>query len=199
MDDDRTAGAGANPLRRKADRTRSRLHAAFAVACLLAAICGIAAGRADWADGSRAAETLARHRHIVTATAVGATSYRTGPGPSERPVVVAPVTWHFPADRRHADTVPVPAQTRKGDTVPVWVDDRGEAATAPPGTADLALRAFGLGTVVLTGITLLAGALVRVGIRVVDARSARAWEAEWEDVEPVWTGRLHPGPGADDG
>ncbi|MBZ9599457.1 hypothetical protein K7B06_30870 [Streptomyces erythrochromogenes] len=199
MDDDRTAGVGGNPLRRSADRTRTRLHAAFAVTCLLAVICGISAGRAAWTDAGRAAEMLAVHRHVVTATAVDATSYRTGPRPGERPIVVAPVTWQYPDGRRHADTVPVPAQTRKGDTVRVWVDDRGDAATAPPVTADLAMRAFGLGTVVFAGIALLAGALVRLGIRFVDARSARAWESEWEDVEPVWTGRPHPGHGADDG
>ncbi|WP_051699841.1 hypothetical protein [Streptomyces sp. NRRL F-4474] len=198
MDDDRTPGA-ANPLRRKADRTRVLLHAAFAVACLLAVVCGIAVGRAVWIDAGHAAETLARHRHVVTATAVDGTSYRTGPRPGDRPVVVAPVTWQYPADRRHADTVPVPAQTRKGDTVAVWVDDRGDAATAPPVTADLALRAFGFGAAALTGGVLLAGALARLGIRLVDARSARAWESEWEEVEPLWTGRLHPGPGADDG
>ncbi|MER7730003.1 hypothetical protein ABTX80_03870 [Streptomyces erythrochromogenes] len=197
MDDDRTSGA--NPLRRRADRTRTHLHAVFAVGCLIAVICGIAIGRDAWTDSGRAAEALTRHRHVVTATAVGGTSHRTGPGANERPVVVAPVTWQYPADRRHAETVPVPAGTRRGDTIRVWVDDRGDAATTPPAAADLAVQAFGLGVMAATGITLLAGALVRVGIGVVDARSARAWESEWEDVEPRWTGRLRPGPGADDG
>ncbi|MFJ6783315.1 hypothetical protein [Streptomyces yangpuensis] len=197
MDDDRTSGA--NPLRRRADRTRTHLHAAFVVGCLIAVICGIAIGRDAWTDSGRAAEALTRHRHVVTATAVGGTSHLTGPGTSGRPVVVAPVTWHYPAGRSHSEIVPVPAGTRRGDTVRLRVDDRGDTATAPPAAADIAVQAFGLGAMAATGIALLAGALVRVGIRVVDARSARAWESEWEDVEPRWTGRLRPGPGADDG
>ncbi|MFD8293159.1 hypothetical protein ACFV2B_33690, partial [Streptomyces lavendulae] len=34
--------------------------------------------------------------------------------------------------------------------------------------------------------------------RGVDRRSARAWEREWENVEPRWSGRLRPGQGTGD-
>lgn len=34
----RIKGTGGNPLRREADRTRTRMHAAFALTCLLAVI-----------------------------------------------------------------------------------------------------------------------------------------------------------------
>ncbi|MBW5480546.1 Rv1733c family protein [Streptomyces bambusae] len=197
--DDRTRGPGTNPLRRKADRTRSRLRAAFAVACLIAVICGVAVARATWTTSSRAAEAVAGHRHVVTATTVGGTSYHAGDRPSERTVTVARATWRYPADRAHTHTVPVPADTRKGDPVRVWVDDLGNPAAAPPGTAERALEAFGLGTMAAGAILLVSGVLVRVSLRIVDVRSARAWEAEWEDVEPRWTGRLRPDQGADDG
>ncbi|MFJ7165162.1 hypothetical protein ACIQUV_06655 [Streptomyces globosus] len=195
----RTSGPAANPLRRGADRTRSLLHAAFTLACLIAVFCGAVAGWTAWTDGSRAAEEIARHRHVVTATAVGGTGYRAGGGLRGQPVTVAPATWKYPPDRTHRGTVAVPADTRSGDTVRVWVDDRGRPATAPPGTPDTALEAFGLGTLTLTGILLVSGALVRAGLRIVDVRTSRAWESEWEGVEPVWSGRLRPGRGADDG
>jgi hypothetical protein len=192
-------GAGANPLRRDADRTRTRLHVAFALGCLLAVICGIAVGRAVWADGGRAAAETARHRHSTTATTVGdTTSLADARQPGRPPVTVAPATWDYPAHRPHTQTVPVPAETRKGDTVRVWVDDRGDMAPAPPRSHDLAMNAVGLGTGALCGTVLVVGALVFARLRIVDARSARAWEAEWEEVEPLWSGRLRPGQGAGD-
>ncbi|MEW1636896.1 hypothetical protein AB0469_22805 [Streptomyces sp. NPDC093801] len=197
--DDRTSGPGSNPLRRRADRTRTRLHVAFALACLVAVFCGLAVGRAAWTDGSRAAQSVARHRHDVRAVTVGRTTYRAGDGPGGTPVTVAPATWHYPVDRAHTGTLPVPVGTREGDTVRAWVDDAGTAADAPPGAVDVGLAAFGLGTGALAGILLASGAFVRFGLRIVDARSSRAWETEWEGVEPLWSGRLRPGRGADDG
>ncbi|KPH97268.1 hypothetical protein OV450_5904 [Actinobacteria bacterium OV450] len=61
----RTKGAGGDPLRRDADRARTRLRAAFALTCLLAVVVGFALGRAAWTDGHRTAENAARHRHTV--------------------------------------------------------------------------------------------------------------------------------------
>ncbi|UQW99840.1 hypothetical protein [Streptomyces sp. RerS4] len=194
----RTTGTGANPLRRDADRARTRLRAAFALTCLLAVITGFALGRAAWTDGQRTAEDIARHRHNVTATTIGETGYRAGDQPSSRPVTVATATWHYPSRRPHTETIPVPAGTRNGDTVRVWVDDNGSAAAAPPSQADIALNAVAIGTGTLAGIVLAGGALVAVRLRIVDARSARAWESEWAGIEPLWSGRLRPGQGAGD-
>ncbi|MEW2412857.1 hypothetical protein AB0953_03875 [Streptomyces sp. NPDC046866] len=190
---------GGNPLRRKADRTRTRLRVAFAVACLIAVFCGVAAGRDAWTDSSRAARTVASHRHAVTATTVGGTGYRAADPPSKTTITVAPATWQYPRGRTHTGTVAVPAKTRKGDTVRVWVDDRGNVAAPPPGRAELVTESLGLGAAAATAILLASGVLLRVGLRIVDARTARAWESEWADVEPVWTGRLRPDQGADDG
>lgn len=194
----RTQGTGGNPLRRDADRTRTRMHAAFALTCLLAVIAGLALGRAAWTDGDRAAEDVARHRHTVTATTVSETTYRAGDRPSSRPVTVATATWRYPSQRPHTATIPVPAGTRNGDTVRVWVDGNGSAAAAPPRQADIALRAIGVGAGALAGIVLAGSALVVVRLRIVDARCTRAWESEWASIEPLWSGRLRPGQGSGD-
>lgn len=191
----RTPGAGGNPLRRDADRSRARLRATFMLACLLAVICGVAVGRSAWTDASRAAAEIARHRSPVTAVTVGSTTYRAGSGPGTRPVPVAPATWRDTSHRVHTETVPVPAATRNGATVRLWIDGKGNATTAPPGTADIAVNAISLGIGASAGIALAAGAVVYVRQRVVDARSGRAWESEWESVEPRWSGRLRPGQG----
>ncbi|MDX3536955.1 hypothetical protein PV721_21775 [Streptomyces sp. MB09-01] len=194
----RRQGREDNPLRRDADRTRARLRVTFMVACLLAVVCGVAVGRSAWTDAGRAAAEIARHRHSVTAVTVGDTTYRAGPEPSTRPVPVAPATWRDTSHRVHTETVPVPAATRNGETVRLWVDDRGNATTAPPGTAHIALHAIGLGTGASATIVLAAGAAVYARLRIVDARSGQAWESEWESVEPRWSGRLRPGQGSGD-
>ncbi|MFI7355347.1 hypothetical protein ACIBTP_15505 [Streptomyces avidinii] len=174
------------------------MRAAFALTCLLAVIAGFALGRAAWTDGHRTAENIARHRHTVTATTIGDTGYRAGLQPSSRPVSVVTATWHYPSQRSHTETIPVPAGTRNGDTVRVWVDENGSAAAAPPGQADIALNAVGIGTGALAGIVLVGSAVVAVRLRIVDARSARDWESEWAGIEPLWSGRLRPGQGAGD-
>ncbi|WP_423834491.1 Rv1733c family protein [Streptomyces manipurensis] len=194
----RSPAAGGNPLRRDADRTRTRLRAAFALACLLAVVCGVAVGRTAWTDAGRDAAEIARHRHSVAAVTVGETTHRAGDGPSTRPVTVARATWRDHENRVHTETVPVPVVTRSGDTVRLWVDDAGQAASAPPGTPDIALNAIGLGTGAAGAVALAAGVALYARQRIVDARSARAWEREWESVEPRWSGRLRPGQGAGD-
>ncbi|MFI5640035.1 hypothetical protein ACIA8H_21825 [Streptomyces goshikiensis] len=194
----RRPGTEANPLRRGADRTRARLRFTFVAACLLAVICGVAAGRSAWTDGGRAAAAIERHRHSVMAVTVGETTYRAGPEPSTRPVPVAPATWRDTLHRVHKATVPVPASTRNGDTIRLWVDDQGNASTAPPGTALIALNAISFGAGTSAVIALAAGAAVYARLRIVDGRSAQAWESEWESVEPRWSGRLRPGQGSGD-
>ncbi|MFJ7587533.1 hypothetical protein ACIQZO_09075 [Streptomyces sp. NPDC097617] len=192
------AGARGNPLRRDADRTRARLRVTLVLACLLAVVCGVAVGRNAWTDAGRAAEEVARHRHSVAAVTVGETTYRAGPAPSTRPVPVARATWRDTSHRVHTETVPVPVGTRNGDAVRLWIDDHGNVAARPPSTPDIALNAVGLGTGASAVIVLAAGAFVYTRLRTVDARSRRAWESEWESVEPQWSGRLRPGPGAGD-
>lgn len=194
----RTPRAGGNPLSREADRTRARMRLVLVVAWLLAAICGVAVGRSAWTDSRRAAEEIALHRHSVQAVAVGESTFRAGTGLTGRPVSVAPVTWRDPAHRVHTGRVPVPAVTRHGDTVRLWIDDDGNPASAPPGAAETALNAIGLGAGASAVGVLAAGALTGVRLRSVDRRSAREWEREWESVEPRWSGRLRPGPGTGD-
>ncbi|MCB5163835.1 hypothetical protein LG634_03135 [Streptomyces bambusae] len=198
--DDQTTGPAGNPSRRDGPgRTRARPLGALVAACLLAAVGGITAGQATWNGGSRAAEAMARHRHTVLATTVGGTAYVAGDRPAAKAFTAARATWEHPPGRVRTETVPVPLGTRTGDTVRVWVDDQGKAAAAPPGKAEAFLKALGAGTAALAGVLLVAGALVRVAFRIAQARTARAWEAEWEAVEPLWSGRLRPDQGANDG
>ncbi|MEU2391269.1 hypothetical protein [Streptomyces sp. NPDC007369] len=195
----RGAGTGANPLRRGADRARSRWHAVFALACVLAVLCAIGTGLAVHASGERAAEARARLLHRVTATTVaepvGPEAARTA-GP---PGASAQATWRYPGSRVHTGPVPVPPRTPPGQAVTIWVDDAGDVSLRPPRTADaITLDAIAAGAGALAAVVLCSGGLVSVRLRRIEAGSLRQWEREWERVEPYWSGRARPEQGADD-
>ncbi|MFJ6939710.1 hypothetical protein [Streptomyces sp. NPDC101132] len=189
--------AEGNPLRRAADRTRARWHAAFALACVLAVAVGVLAALAVRTADTRTAQAQAAHRHRVTATVTAAPTPAVAARSGGR-ATTAQAVWRYPADVEHTGTVPVAPRTRARDRVPLWVDDRGEAARAPATARDIVLTAVGVGAGVCALTALCAGGVVHLRLRRVQAQSLRAWEQEWEQVEPRWTGRLRPGPGAGD-
>lgn len=85
-----------------------------------------------------------------------------------------------------------------GHTVALWVDDTGEAASAPRGGTELASDAVAAGAAGAGLITLAAAGVVFLRLRRVEARNLAQWERDWERVEPGWSGRLRPGREADD-
>jgi hypothetical protein len=110
------------------------------------------------------------------------------------PVTVrVPAVWTAPDGTPRSGTVRVPGRPVAGETEHIWVDRSGALAEAP------ATRLSAFGVAVLDGavlLMLLVGALVgaRGGIAAVLARSnAAAWEREWADVEPGWSGRASTG------
>ncbi|MFD7624891.1 hypothetical protein ACFV7Q_02390 [Streptomyces sp. NPDC059851] len=193
------AGAGANPLRRGADRARARWHAVFALACVLAVVCAIGVGTAVHAAGERAAEARARILHRITATTVaepvGPEAVRAAGAPSAS----ARATWRYPGSRVHTGLVPVPPRTPVGEAVAIWVDDAGDVSFRPPRTEEaITLDAIAAAAGTLAAIVLGAGGLVSVRLRRIEAGSLRQWDREWARVEPYWSGRARPEQGADD-
>ncbi|MFJ5547459.1 hypothetical protein [Streptomyces sp. NPDC093225] len=186
-----------DPLRRAADRTRTRWHAAFALACVLAVIAGVLAALTVRAADTRSTQEQARHRHRVTATI---TAEPTLIGPTRFGVLgtTAHATWQYPAGAEHTGTIPVASRTHAHDRVPLWVDDEGAAVPRPSSATDIDLDAAGVGASVCALTALCTGAAVHVRLRRVEAGVLRDWDREWEQVEPLWTGRLRPGPGAGD-
>ncbi|MFF9912342.1 hypothetical protein [Streptomyces sp. NPDC013457] len=172
-------------------------RSAFALVLVIALICGAVAAGMLWSAGAEADRELAVHRHQVTAT----TTERAKEQPvaaryGAEPQSVAPAVWEYPRDVRRSGTVSVPPRTPEGHTLTIWVDDSGVPARGPGGAADRSLTSLAGGAAVAGAVgTAGAGVLFLVRRRS-EAHSLEAWEQEWEQVEPVWSGRLRRGGGA---
>ncbi|MFH8727336.1 Rv1733c family protein [Streptomyces termitum] len=172
---------------------------------VLALLCGAVAAGYLWSFGSRAEHVRAAHLHRVTATTTGPT--REPPvlargGAANR--ALAPAAWEYPDGVPRTGTVEVPSGTPRGRTLTVSVDDTGAAVRRPGASSDVLLTSVAGGTATAGAVAATgAGALVLLGRRI-DGRTLAALEREWEQVEPVWSGRLRKrggpenGPGTDD-
>ncbi|MFE2548244.1 hypothetical protein ACFXGI_06800 [Streptomyces sp. NPDC059355] len=187
-----------NPLRRADDRGRTRWYKALVLSLIVAVACGVAAGTAAWKADSRAAREEAAHRHRITATTLADAASRQAGRVAGALEATAQAAWRFPAAVRHTATLTVPEGTASGTPVRIWVDDAGREATPPRAGSEMALSAVAAGTWTAGLIAVSAAGVVNLGLRRLDTRALTAWEREWEQVEPGWSGRLRSGPGAED-
>ncbi|GGY51311.1 Rv1733c family protein [Streptomyces omiyaensis] len=168
---------------------------------LAALVCGVLGGAYLWSFATGVDRARAADLHRVTATTTGrAAQPEAALRLGSDPVAVAPAVWEYPDDVRRTGTVEVPPRTPPGGTVAVWVDDAGALVHRTGGNADRLLVTFA-GGVATAGAAGAAGAGVVALVRYcADRRTLAALEREWEQVEPVWTGRLRrgSGPPADD-
>ncbi|MEV4426236.1 hypothetical protein ACN9M0_31350 [Streptomyces sp. R-07] len=173
---------------------------ALFLALTIAVICGAIAAGAVWNAGVRADRALGAHRHQVSATTTGRSkdpqiAVRFGPEPR----AIAPAVWNYPAGVRRSGTVPVPPETPQGHTVTITVDDTGSPARPPGSAADRALTSLAGGTVTAGTVVAAEAATFFLVRRRSQTRRLAAWEREWEQVEPVWSGRLRRGGGRGSG
>ncbi|MER7538782.1 hypothetical protein ABTX77_28925 [Streptomyces sp. NPDC097704] len=179
---------------------RGRFGRVIVTVIVAVALCfGAVAAGTVWNAGVRADRERAAHRHQVQAVTTGRAedppvAVRQDAGPQS----VAAAVWEYPDNVRRSGTVQVPPRTPKGQTVTIWVDDAGSPARPPGSTSERAMTSFAGGVSVASVVAALeAGAVVLVRRRIGPHRLA-AWEREWEQVEPVWSGRLRRGSGPDD-
>ncbi|MFD9127272.1 hypothetical protein [Kitasatospora sp. NPDC059571] len=192
-------GAGGGPLCRPVDRARSRALVGVWLVMVLASVGAVAAAvlvfRSSQAGAVRAAARLHQVSAVVRSTPQQADFSASGASAGG---YRATATWTFPPGHTVTDQAPVPSTAVPGSTVPVWVDGTGQPATAPRSTADMVATA---GFIALGGWS--AAALtcsVVYGVRRsrLEHRAEDAWQADWELVEPGWTGRAGGRPGAGD-
>ncbi|MGW0117923.1 Rv1733c family protein [Streptomyces sp. NPDC003327] len=188
---DETAGRGAT--------VSGRGHAVripVVLVCVTALVCGAVAAVVRGNAGADASRELAAHRHQVQATTTGrAVDPPVASRQGGRPPAVAPAVWEYPDDVPRSGTVDVPRRTPQGRTVTIWVDDRGSPARPPDGTDDLVLTALAGGTAAAGAVAASGAGLLAMARRRSEGRRLTAWEREWEQVEPLWSGRLRRGTG----
>ncbi|MGA5702788.1 hypothetical protein [Peterkaempfera bronchialis] len=184
----RATGRDGNPLRRPLDRSRARLGWVLLLLAVLAVALPTAVAAALYRSDRHAADEQAAHRHRITATTLTAAPAGGAwvPSTGEWPVLAR---WQYPAGQVRTAAVPVEAGTARGAPVTVWVDDSGDPAAPPRSTADITTGAVLAGLAVLTCTGLVCGTVRTVGRRRIEIRTAAAWEREWEQVEPRWSGR----------
>ncbi|GAA3388170.1 Rv1733c family protein [Streptomyces roseoviridis] len=179
----------------------SAVRVPLVLVSVAALVCGAVAAVVLWAAGADAARDLAAHRHQVQATTTGrAEDPPVASRQGGRPPSVAPAVWEYPDDVHRSGTVDVPRRTPQGRTVTIWVDDRGTPVRPPDATADLVLTALAGGTAAAGAVAASGAGLLALVRRSSEGRRLAALEREWEQVEPLWSGRLRrgTGPGGDD-
>ncbi|MGA5823779.1 hypothetical protein ACPC54_38710 [Kitasatospora sp. NPDC094028] len=181
-------GKDRNPLGRSIDRSRSRALVLAVLGIGLAVFGGAGAAAADFAVPGHQASVTAARLHQVQAVVLTPARRRSGADTRGRRYE-AGAAWVSPTGQRTTGDVRVPGGTAPGSTVGIWIDDAGRAAAPPLGTAAVAADAVCLGLFVLTGLGVLAVAVLNIRLDVLDRRADLAWQRSWARTEPVWSGR----------
>jgi hypothetical protein len=172
------------PLRRRTDRLQTALGWMLVLAGLVTLLAAALTAASAYRDGLDRVQRDAAARTTVVGVLLDDAS-PIGAGP-QRPVRVSYVD---PMGRAHVGQVPVTGRLLAGTSVRVEVDGDGRVGVEPPSRGDAVLSAV----TAAIGVTLLGGVLLVlswVGIRqAIAAHNHGAWEREWRQIEPRWSGR----------
>lgn len=183
----RAVGQDHNLLCRPVDGARSRLLVVASLALTLSAALSVLLALALLSGMRAQAHRIALHRHQVIATTLAAAS--DSPGLT---AASARASWEYPQADHRTGVISVASGTAAGTGLPLWVDDSGSPAAPPQPDSQLATTAgmYGLGAFSGAGAVVWTGYVVRR--RTLERRAERAWEPDWEQVEPFWSGRVGP-------
>ncbi|KES09106.1 membrane protein [Streptomyces toyocaensis] len=175
-----------NPLIRTSDRVECWVRRALMVVLVVGLpLAGLLAGRAAQESSSHAARAQSAERQQVGARVLSVTG-NPGQPAKER----AQVRWTDSGGEVRTATALLSPGTAEGATVRVWVDRDGTVTRAPLTERQAVTNGWFVGSVTVIGGA--AGVfMTRAGTRLVlDRRRYARWDAEWELVEPRWTGRF---------
>ncbi|MCQ8770539.1 Rv1733c family protein [Streptomyces telluris] len=150
----------------------------------------LAVGTAVYSSQTRIAHTQSAERHQVTARLV--TDAREFPqrarngGPDLQNVRVS---WTNERGGTATGTARVPTGTREGSEVRIWVNRSGSVTDPPLSRPSATATAWLTGSLMASLVIGAALGTRRVLVVLLDRRRYRHWEAEWEQVEPEWSGR----------
>ncbi|MEU5771433.1 Rv1733c family protein [Streptomyces asoensis] len=175
----------AGSLSRASDRFerwfRRVLMAVLVVGLPLAAV---GAGLASYEASMRTVRAQAAERHQVTARL---TSKVRGDDWAKRPVRVR---WTDADGTVRTGTALVRTGTPEGAAVRVWVTRAGTVTSAPVGPLNATTSGWLVGAMSALGVAAAVYAVREGGLVLLDRRRYAQWEAEWDVVEPRWSGRF---------
>ncbi|MCI4145719.1 hypothetical protein [Streptomyces sp. MMS20-AI2-20] len=175
----------ANPLRRPSDKFESWFRGFLMLVLVLGLpTAALGAGLTVYDSSMRTVQSQSAERHQVDAR-VTSIAEEVGENAEQQ----ARVRWTDDGTTRTGITLVTP-DTAEGATVRVWVTGEG-AVTKPPMTENQAVTTgWFAGGAAAAGVA--AGVLAaRVGVRhALDRRRYAQWDAEWNQVEPLWAGRF---------
>ncbi|MGW2493927.1 hypothetical protein OG411_32390 [Streptomyces pseudogriseolus] len=176
----------ANPLRRPSDRFESWFRGFLMLVLVLGLpVAALGAGLTAYESSMRTVQTQSAERHQVDARVTSITE-EVGENTKQQ----ARVRWTDDDGTARTGTTLVTPDTPEGTTVRVWVTGEG-AVTSPPMTENQAVTTgWFAGGAAVVGVA--AGVFAaRVGVRhALDRRRYAQWDAEWNQVEPLWAGRF---------
>ncbi|KUO19297.1 Rv1733c family protein [Streptomyces dysideae] len=176
----------ANPLRRTSDRFESWFRRFLLLVLVLGLpVAALSAGLTAYESSMRTVHAQAAERQEITARVTSKVK-----GDTEVAKQLAQVRWTDGKDTVRTGTARVKSGTPDGATVRVWVDQDGNLASAPMNTLNARTTGWFVGGMAAVGVA--AGFFaVRAGVLLVlDRRRYAQWDAEWDLVEPLWSGRF---------
>lgn len=184
----------ANRPARRARREPNRLHRttetiddllAWSLGLLLVVVGWLALQTGAWLHDTvtERARIQAEDRTPVTAVLLEDSA------PTMRGEMMVQARWTGRDGVEHTDRTEVTGIHAAGDTVPAWEDRTGHLVSAPITATDARVASIEIG--VLVGV-FGAGMVYVLGLALFGwtaRRYARAWEQEWAQVGPRWSGR----------
>jgi hypothetical protein len=176
-----------NHLHRTTERLEDLLAWSLGVLLVVAGWLALQAASSVYDTGTERARVQAEERTPVTAVVIEDSAPIVGANQSG--AVNVPVRWIGRDGLEHTGRTVVEGIHSAGETVPAWEDRTGRVVPAPISTGDAMAAAVVVGV-----LSALAGAglvsLTAFGLfRWTARRFARAWEQEWAQIGPEWSGR----------
>ncbi|GAA4858025.1 hypothetical protein GCM10025787_48200 [Saccharopolyspora rosea] len=182
-----------NPLRRRLDRVAASLTALFLVIAVFGVPGAWWLGTDVHARAETTAAAVAARGHWVQAQVATPPELRTsGSGPEVQAVTWwARAAWTGADGRPHAGDVQVDRRIQVGGPLRVWVSAAEQVASPPDSEAKMVTAAAGVAALALGGLLITCALLIVVTRAVASALAERAWQREWEIVEPRWNRSDH--------
>ncbi|KPI30589.1 Rv1733c family protein [Streptomyces sp. NPDC054962] len=184
---DAHARKGANPLKRGSDTFECWLRRVLTVVLLLGLpAAAISAGLTAYEASMDAVRVQRAERHEVTARLTASVK-----GDDDRAKRAAQVRWTDSQGLVRTGAALVKPGTPEGAAVRVWVNRDGTVVAPPMNTLNATTSGWFVGVMAAFGVAVgTYGAWAGTRLVLDRGRYAR-WDAEWDLVEPRWSGRFH--------